>query len=420
MDAKNADQKPPRNLPNKAVPAILWAMFSLFCRANFRDTHLGTIIRAVNGFQFISRARSMMAEFYLTSVDRRWKKELKRASGKVIILSPYLSSRTAELVIECVPSVRCEIYTRFSVEDFANGSSSLRTLKHLLSAHYCLYEIDRLHAKVILASGRFATIGSQNLTANGVKNREATALFSAPEEVNRLEGLIGTWLNGRRAITIEMVADLMERIAPAARRFKAAKKAAEELEEEVWQRERVREQEAKFTQLRRRLQIQRARQSLSELLPGGAVPEHIARDFLRASTCWHFHPRSHRIEPASGFADHMYGPDGDWRIRLNNNPFLVGKAIEGCRKGLEEFLADAEAGKLWHRAVVAQNLRRIVQGAVEDGNSGNPYQGDYPLENDGHMVFGNHSINVSAFVNEMLRRIPQDFLYLPDPGDIRS
>ena len=81
---------------------------------------------------------------------------------------------------------RCQIYTRFSVEDFASGSSSLSTLKVLLAGGYPVYEIERLHAKLVAASGSFASIGSQNLTFNGVNNREGHP-FRTQTEVGRVQ-----------------------------------------------------------------------------------------------------------------------------------------------------------------------------------------------------------------------------------------
>lgn len=178
-----------------------------------------------------------MPEFYLKTVDRRWRNELVKAQSHTIIVSPYLTPKTADSVIKSVAPDLCEIYTRFSVEDFAAGSSSLRTLNILIESGYALYEIDRIHAKLVLVRGQFASIGSQNVTSNGVRNREATAVFTTPAEVNRIEALLSPWLDHRAAITREMIDDLAELIAPIQRHFRVARAAANQTESAVRRRE---------------------------------------------------------------------------------------------------------------------------------------------------------------------------------------
>ena len=159
-----------------------------------------------------------MSEVYLRSIDRRWKKELETANGKVTILSPYLTSSTGEAIITKVPSANCEVYTLFSVENFASRASSIKTLRKLFDSGYALFHLPRLHAKVVLVSDRLATIGSQNLTANGIRNREASLLINSQDEVREIEEALEPWFVERQAISAEMVSDV-ERLLPQVRRM---------------------------------------------------------------------------------------------------------------------------------------------------------------------------------------------------------
>src|SRR5205823_4815004 len=73
------------------------------------------------------RCTSMRATrecYYLRSIDRRWRSELRKARERVLVLSPYVTSPMAELVLECASPGLCEIYTTLSVETFAAGASS--------------------------------------------------------------------------------------------------------------------------------------------------------------------------------------------------------------------------------------------------------------------------------------------------------
>jgi len=108
--------------------------------------------------------------YYLRNISRRWHTEIKKVdNGKVIILSPYLTSETAEAILRGSKFAECEIYTIFSVQNFVSGASSLKTLKCLYGRGCKLYHLPRLHAKIVMSPGHFATIGSQNLTRRSSK-----------------------------------------------------------------------------------------------------------------------------------------------------------------------------------------------------------------------------------------------------------
>jgi hypothetical protein len=68
-------------------------------------------------------------EYYLRNISRRWKKEIEQATEKVIVLSPYITPKTAEIVLGDLANIKGEIYTNFSVKNFISGASSLKTLK---------------------------------------------------------------------------------------------------------------------------------------------------------------------------------------------------------------------------------------------------------------------------------------------------
>ncbi len=131
--------------------------------------------------------KSKPSDYYLRNISRRWNIEVKKATGKVIIVSPYLTSKTAELIVDDSDNRQYEVYTVFSVQNFASGASSLQTLKILSDRGCQLYHLCRLHAKMLLIPGNFASIGSQNLTRNGTKNKEASIAIFNPKEVAKIE-----------------------------------------------------------------------------------------------------------------------------------------------------------------------------------------------------------------------------------------
>ena len=141
--------------------------------------------------------------------------------------------------------------------------------------------------KLFLYPSRLATIGSQNLTANGIRNREASLLISSQDEVREIEKALEPWLVERQAISAEMVSDV-ERLLPQVRRlFLSSRRAANDLEKKIWSfastRERQKEEERKRSNRRIRIRNRRiaeSRTTVTPLIEITNVPRELAVRFL--------------------------------------------------------------------------------------------------------------------------------------------
>jgi hypothetical protein len=181
----------------------------------------------------------MTIEYYFQgNLDKRWEKELAKASGRVLVFSPYLTPDTALRVLDCINDRKSsEIYTRFDPQDFINGSSSLTTLKQLSSLNINIYKIQDLHAKLIIVPGNFASIGSQNLTYKGTLNKEASVVITEPIEVAKIEQYIQEWLVNRQLITDRMITNLEKVLYPFRKKFQEYKQQLKKELKEIHQKE---------------------------------------------------------------------------------------------------------------------------------------------------------------------------------------
>lgn len=180
----------------------------------------------------------------------------------VVILSPYLTSKTPEKVLANVEPGCATICTSFSAELFASGASSLKTLKNLARAGHELFHLDDLHAKVFLVPGKFASIGSQNLTRNGTRRKEAGTALSNIDSVAIVERETLKWLEEATPITAEMIGDMEKELGALAKKFRAARREATKLDREVRDRQAARVREKRW-----RLQ------TLQRTLDQGAAPQ---------------------------------------------------------------------------------------------------------------------------------------------------
>ena len=183
-------------------------------------------------------------DIYLRNIARRWKTEIVGAPRAKYVFSPYITSGTAESVLANVTGEPCEIYTLFSAELFVSKASSLRTIKKLASYGHKLFHLPNLHAKIILVPDVFASIGSQNLTLNGTRNKEASVLIKDKKLLLNIENEIIPWLRDRIQITPEMIADMEGLVQDLTPVFKTFNQAIEEANRTVQDKQLQREAEA--------------------------------------------------------------------------------------------------------------------------------------------------------------------------------
>jgi glucose-6-phosphate 1-dehydrogenase len=65
---------------------------------------------------------------------------------------------------------------------------------------------------MVIAPGKFATIGSQNLTRNGVNNKEASLITFDEKEIYKIEHALDKWLVQRQLITLRMIESLEKKL----------------------------------------------------------------------------------------------------------------------------------------------------------------------------------------------------------------
>jgi hypothetical protein len=346
----------------------------------------------------------MSRETLVQSVHDRWLEELAAASTVAIICSPYVTPKIALRIPRAVPPSQCSLYTRFSLEEFAAGSSSLRTLKLLLQDGYSLFRVNDLHAKIVLIPGQFASVGSQNLTARGLRNLEATYCTADRSEVAELERRLTPQLASAVPITGEMVEDALQVLPRLRSLFRAARRAATAAESEL------------ILLAERRLQLQRraalrseARKRVAEAIERLSADRELAQAYIRKSIWWHSHSSGLPVR-APRHALRVTGWEGDWRLELGANFFLVGRAIARCMSVLEEYLVALENEDPPPASEIVGRLRLQVRGAVANA-TGSEYNGFYPLTGV-DMMFGTTSIDVADFVAHALQLLPTE-LALP-------
>jgi hypothetical protein len=88
---------------------------------------------------------------------------------------------------------------------------------------------------MLIVPRRFASIGSQNPTEQGRRNREATVVFTGEKSVARIQQLSAVWIEHAELITLEQIKEMEKAIEPLRARFNEAAEAARQVDRLVHQ-----------------------------------------------------------------------------------------------------------------------------------------------------------------------------------------
>lgn len=328
-------------------------------------------------------------EVYMHSIVRRWIREALDGGDDLIVVSPYLTSQTAELILlqqRSRANTGPTVMTTLTTEVFATGASHLPTLRRLLNGGCRLYHVDELHAKIVLTPG-FVSIGSQNLTQRGVRNKEATTAITDPRAITAVQRCIERWLSVARPIDLKMV-DLMERhVKPLCKRMSQLQTDFDNSDVQI-----------AAAMLRPKVDAALSQHTwLSRQEP---INCELAKDFIRATAWWLLHPSGPVRAP--GHAENIYrSPTHGWSLDFGSNTFLVGKALERCRGRIHGFLERIKNGDLPNRSEVERSLRVAIADSVANIKGDEYYQ--YPTR-DNDLVFGVQSIDLTDAVRFVIDR----------------
>ena len=176
-------------------------------------------------------------DVYIGSISRRWKKEAMRNPAPVTIVSPYLTSKSAERILSIASSPT--VITLFDINVFSSGASSIGTLRRLLAMGYDLRHANNLHAKIYFGPS-FVSIGSQNLTSAGAgRKMEASVALSDKRSIKLVEKAVADWTETADTISAEMINAMEKKVRPLRRKFLALKLQMRLAEEEFQEEEKL-------------------------------------------------------------------------------------------------------------------------------------------------------------------------------------
>lgn len=332
-----------------------------------------------------------MPELYLKSIDRRWKKEIACAEKSIIFLSPYLTPNTANLVFKNANPKITRLYTVFSFQNFVSGASSIKTLRQLKKNGMQIFHMKKLHAKVLIIDSKFASIGSQNLTFGGTRNREASVAILETKKIDALHKQVRAWIDKSVIISEEMISEAEDLIDSLNKKMQPIINEVTIAEAQYWDDLKLKEMNKKVPGVRGKLRPFRTKNA------DVSITEEVAKLFIKKSAWWLKHPSGSAVR-APRHQHNVYGSNPDWKIDFGANTFLVGRAIQRCLNTIESALEKISKGELVSYQDIRDRMSLNVRGAIANYD-GYEYEGYYSAIEGNDMVFGTQSIDISDFIN---------------------
>ncbi|MBI5643769.1 MAG: phosphatidylserine/phosphatidylglycerophosphate/cardiolipin synthase family protein [Deltaproteobacteria bacterium] len=156
----------------------------------------------------------------------KWKRLVSKAQECITVFSPYLDKLLLSLLNNSkIDNKAVALITDFNPSSLLDHPNQLKTIKKAFSKGISVLSLHGLHAKVLLVDDQFVTIGSQNFTSAGRRNKECTVVPSDSFTGTKLIDILLHWKEKAEPIDEEFV-DLL--ISKLVRRIRQHKKLVKE------------------------------------------------------------------------------------------------------------------------------------------------------------------------------------------------
>ena len=184
-----------------------------------------------------------------TNIAPSWQEGLAGRPA-AILLMPYVTGRTATEIADALGSAGT-LVTRLDLLDFVSGASSIDALLAVQKAGMEIRALPDLHAKLFVTA-ETTTIGSQNLTARGTRNKEMSILVQAVDDREAVRDIAEAWVEEARAVGRAEIEEIARRVRLLAPAWEQLKDRAD-VEEEALETWRKREAEERRRRSRSRV-----------------------------------------------------------------------------------------------------------------------------------------------------------------------
>lgn len=121
------------------------------------------------------------------TIRNNWLQEFKNELqniNQVCIVSPFITDNMVRLLLKHFPGEKIQVITRYNLNEFRKGVSSLAAIERLLKAKAEIKSVKNLHSKLYLFDEKSVIITSANFTNGGFFTNKEFGVLS--DEINTI------------------------------------------------------------------------------------------------------------------------------------------------------------------------------------------------------------------------------------------
>jgi hypothetical protein len=173
---------------------------------------------------------------------------IENAEKSILVFTPYLDYTLVKLLSKNERNIKKEIVTSLEGENLFQRGYQLKALKDLSNSGVVIKNLDGLHAKVLLIDNEFISLGSQNFTARGRKNKEAGFLSKVSFCDSKILNTLNNWYHLAHEVTNDLIDSLIDYLNENDDEISTIKKRFEEDIENIINEFTIEQENIQFTQ----------------------------------------------------------------------------------------------------------------------------------------------------------------------------
>tara|TARA_R110000744_G_scaffold135782_1_gene245375 strand:- start:2333 stop:3517 length:1185 start_codon:yes stop_codon:yes gene_type:complete len=135
---------------------------------------------------------------------------IEQAKSSIWIFTPYLDFTLNKLLSKSLNDIEIVIITSLEGENPFLRGSQLKALKELISNGVVIKNLSGLHAKILLVDNNYISLGSQNFTSRGRKNKEAGFQSNTSFLESDILQNLNDWHDQANIVNAELIDTLIE------------------------------------------------------------------------------------------------------------------------------------------------------------------------------------------------------------------
>jgi hypothetical protein len=153
-------------------------------------------------------------DFLANDIYELWVDYCQKARSSITIISPYVDATVVDLLLSegVDDSVQKQVYTRVDSDTIFDKPYQVKALIHCVEKGIEIFHISELHAKVLVIDEKYISLGSQNFTRRGRKNKETSILSSLDFTHSKFYSNLSQWMSDSIQIEIEYLRALEQNL----------------------------------------------------------------------------------------------------------------------------------------------------------------------------------------------------------------